>query len=268
MTSPMGSQMRVPVDGDGSIPYDVVGQLGQSNWCSATSSTSSVPRRDLPARFDLFSNAPPGEFQQPLRPPRQLEEQAPPLFHERGGQRRPETWSQGQDNLPTPTDDSDQSVSREDRSELDTDRTTVPCLRPLELAEWLRTLPSGKLAEEARKAVARRVLDEDIDGLRFEQLLEEGSWESLGVADEREGHVLYRFFRTKQHETMQAEAARSSAAMNRSLIGTVQPAVQQAAERIIPSTIADGHFQERLPDPTLRPLRDDQSWTSPMPGIP
>lgn len=96
---------------------------------------------------------------------------------------------------------------------------TAPYLSPLELAEWLRTLPSGKIAEEARKSVARRVLDREIDSRGFQRLLVECRWDDLGIIDERDANVLVRFFRTKQREATLAEAARQSAAMNRSLRG-------------------------------------------------
>lgn len=95
----------------------------------------------------------------------------------------------------------------------------APVLSPLEMAEWLRTLPSGRLPEEARKAVARRVLDEDIDSTRFGQSLEEGRWSELGVADERDAGMFLRFFKARQREAMMAEAAKQTAALNRSLKG-------------------------------------------------
>lgn len=96
----------------------------------------------------------------------------------------------------------------------------VPSLAPIEMAEWLRTLPSGKLSDEVRKTIARRVLEDDLDSRRFGQLLaQDGGWTSLGVSDERDAKTLERFFKTRQREAALAAAARESGAVNRQLKG-------------------------------------------------
>lgn len=62
---------------------------------------------------------------------------------------------------------------------------------PLEVAEWLRMLPSGKLADPVRKTIARHVLDSQISFDQFKELLEDGTgWTDLGIADARDGTTL------------------------------------------------------------------------------
>jgi len=147
--------------------------------------------------------------------------QAPAPFHiagqQRGQQQRLGGWSPERfDQDSTRSGPSEGSFVR---SEAETSGTqampawleiasAVPCLRPLELAEWLRTLPSGEMTDEDRKPVARRVLDDEIDGRRFAELLQEGRWDELGIADARGGNALLRLFRMQQQGATLQEASK------------------------------------------------------------
>jgi hypothetical protein len=88
-------------------------------------------------------------------------------------------------------------------------------MSPLDLAEWLRMQSPAEIAEEPRKAIARRVLDEEIDSQQFCKLLEESRWGELGIGDERDGIVLRKLLRMKEREELLAVATCRSATMNR-----------------------------------------------------
>merc|ERR1712217_572270 len=86
----------------------------------------------------------------------------------------------------------------------------VPQLSPLELADWLRLLPSHKISPETKKAVARRVLEQEMDGQDFQEIVRGNGWTALNISDEREAAALSRLFKQKQREATMAEAARES----------------------------------------------------------
>mmetsp|Transcript_43044 Transcript_43044/g.98991 ORF Transcript_43044/g.98991 Transcript_43044/m.98991 type:complete len:614 (+) Transcript_43044:62-1903(+) len=94
----------------------------------------------------------------------------------------------------------------------------APCMLPLDLAEWLRTLPKERISDEARKFVASRVLKDKIDGDRFGELLADGRFEELDIEDDRVAATLSKFFKNKQREETMAEAARTTGAINRALM--------------------------------------------------
>lgn len=92
----------------------------------------------------------------------------------------------------------------------------TPVLTPFQVAEWLRTLPQNKIKGETKKAAARLVLENHVDGDGFQAIISEGRWKELSIDDEREAVVLSRFFYQRQQEATMAEAARRSAAENSS----------------------------------------------------
>jgi len=70
---------------------------------------------------------------------------------------------------------------------------------PLEVAEWLRMLPSGKLPDPVRKHIARHVLDNQISFDQFKELLEDGTgWTDLGIADARDGTTLIHILKAME----------------------------------------------------------------------
>jgi len=100
---------------------------------------------------------------------------------------------------------------------LEGDSGAVAGLTPLELAEWLRMLPAGKVAQETKKIVARRVLEQQLDGQDFQDIIDGNRWREISVHDEREVSSLTRLFRQKQREAVMAEAAREAGKLNRSI---------------------------------------------------
>jgi len=120
------------------------------------------------------------------------------------------------------------SVAQTERSEADSLATEAmaawlradggaPPLAPMELAEWLRLLPANRVRDETKRAVARRVLEQELDGCDFHEIVTGGRWAELAVDDEREAAALARLFRQKQREATMAEAARQNARQNSSL---------------------------------------------------
>lgn len=109
-----------------------------------------------------------------------------------------------------------QSIAEDAMSSwLETAPASAGSLSPLEVANWLRMLPRDRLAEASKKAVARKVLDSQIDGVRFQEALQAGHWRDIGVADERDGKRIARLFETRRREAMMAEAAKQAGAVNR-----------------------------------------------------
>merc|ERR1712113_569800 len=93
-------------------------------------------------------------------------------------------------------------------------------LTPLELVDWLRTLPSSKVSEQTRKAVARRVLELDLDECGFRKIVSSACWSEIAVGDEREAVALERLFRQRQREALMAHAAKQNAKINASFART------------------------------------------------
>jgi len=89
-------------------------------------------------------------------------------------------------------------------------------LTPLQVADWVRTLPQSKVNKETKKALARRVLQYRVDGEDLEAMLNEGRWAELDLQDERESVTLLGLFKQAQHEMAMAEAARQAARSNAS----------------------------------------------------
>merc|ERR1712039_558249 len=87
-------------------------------------------------------------------------------------------------------------------------------LSAMELAEWLRHLPNSKVKEETKKVVARRVLEQEVDGRDFQAIFDNNRWPELDVADSRQAAAIARLFRQKQQETALAEAASQNAMLN------------------------------------------------------
>jgi len=81
---------------------------------------------------------------------------------------------------------------------LEGDSGAVAGLTPLELAEWPRMLPAGKVGQETKKIVARRVLEQQLDGQDFQDIIDGNRWREISVHDEREISSLTRLFRQKQ----------------------------------------------------------------------
>jgi len=100
---------------------------------------------------------------------------------------------------------------------LDGESGSVASLTPLELAEWLRMLPPGKVGQETKKNVARRVLEQQLDGQDFQEIIDGNRWREISVHDEREISSITRLFRQKQRETVMAEAAREAGKLNRNI---------------------------------------------------
>lgn len=95
----------------------------------------------------------------------------------------------------------------------------VPMPTSSELANWVRLLPSSKVSESTKKAIARNVLERDIDGLRFDDIVSGARWSEIGVSDVRETASLTRLFKQKQQETKMAEAAKETGRINRQFAG-------------------------------------------------
>merc|ERR1712150_365159 len=87
----------------------------------------------------------------------------------------------------------------------------VPSLSPLQLVDWLRLLPVSKVQEDTKKAVARRVIEKDINGREFQDIINGGRLAEVAVDDAREAAALARLFRQKQREVTMAEAAQQNA---------------------------------------------------------
>mmetsp|Transcript_51651 Transcript_51651/g.102665 ORF Transcript_51651/g.102665 Transcript_51651/m.102665 type:complete len:391 (-) Transcript_51651:8-1180(-) len=100
---------------------------------------------------------------------------------------------------------------------LEGDSGAVAGLTPLELVEWLRMLPAGKVNQETKKTVARRVMEQQLDGQDFQDIIDGNRWREISVHDEREISSLTRLFRQKQRETVMAEAAREAGKLNRNI---------------------------------------------------
>lgn len=100
---------------------------------------------------------------------------------------------------------------------LEGDSGAVAGLTPLELAEWLRMLPTGKVGQETKKNVARRVLEQQLDGQDFQDIIDGNRWREISIHDEREISSLTRLFRQKKQEAVLAEAAREAGKLNRSI---------------------------------------------------
>merc|ERR1712032_652645 len=77
-------------------------------------------------------------------------------------------------------------------------------LTPFELADWLRTLPKDRLDGETLKAVARHVLDREIDEEQFGTAVAAGALGTMGVLDPRQQKVLERYFKQIQTEAVMA----------------------------------------------------------------
>merc|ERR1712008_513878 len=75
---------------------------------------------------------------------------------------------------------------------LEGDSGAVAGLTPLELAEWLRMLPAGKVGQETKKNVARRVLEQQLDGQDFQDSIDGNRWREISIHDEREISSLTR----------------------------------------------------------------------------
>jgi len=90
------------------------------------------------------------------------------------------------------------------------------CMSPMQVADWVRTLPSSKLDREAKKSLATHVLTRDINGDSFGALLSTGRWADLALRDEREAVTLLRLFKQQRREAALAEAARQTVARNMS----------------------------------------------------
>lgn len=116
------------------------------------------------------------------------------------------------------------ATSRSDRDELDSrlsptnqvvnnwldDGRDSSSLTPMQVADWLRTLPSIKVDREAKKTLARRVLHYSVDGDDFLEILTSGRWAELDLRDEREAVTLLRLFKQRQQESALAHAARDN----------------------------------------------------------
>merc|ERR1712178_399966 len=100
-------------------------------------------------------------------------------------------------------------------------------LSPLEIAQWLRTLPKDRLKEETLKLVARHVLDKSMNEDEFGAALAAGL-ESFGLSDQRQGMVLQRYFKQKQTEAAMAEAAKQEGALIREFNARLESKVWQA----------------------------------------
>mmetsp|Transcript_4958 Transcript_4958/g.12030 ORF Transcript_4958/g.12030 Transcript_4958/m.12030 type:complete len:389 (+) Transcript_4958:90-1256(+) len=112
--------------------------------------------------------------------------------------------------------DNESSVKSAMSAWLDTPTTFQPILTPLQVADWLRTLPPSKVSKETKKSLARHVLQYKIDGEDFQAMLNEGRWAELGLQDERESVTFLRLFKQGQHEVAMTEAVRQAARSNSS----------------------------------------------------
>eukprot|EP00928_Gymnodinium_smaydae_P079835 TRINITY_DN63670_c0_g1_i1.p1 TRINITY_DN63670_c0_g1~~TRINITY_DN63670_c0_g1_i1.p1 ORF type:complete len:554 (+),score=59.85 TRINITY_DN63670_c0_g1_i1:230-1663(+) len=117
---------------------------------------------------------------------------------------------------------------------LGTDMARGAMLTPVELADWLRTLPRDRLEDESLKGLARHVLDAQLDEEQFEAMLAEGRLSSMGITDVRQQKVIERYFRQRQKEAVMAETAKQTGALNRHL------SVQQAGAGAKPQMLDFG----------------------------
>merc|ERR1712093_832085 len=88
---------------------------------------------------------------------------------------------------------------------------------PFELADWLRTLPKDRLEIESLKAVARYVLDAQMDEEQFEAAIAAGKLGTMGIPDRRQQQVLERYFKQRKTEAVMAETAKQTGALYRQL---------------------------------------------------
>merc|ERR1712151_1454356 len=70
------------------------------------------------------------------------------------------------------------------------DEETAPNLSSMQLLDWLRLLPANKVSVDTKKAIARRVRDEEMDGQDFDEIVRGNGWAALDVTDEREAAAL------------------------------------------------------------------------------
>jgi len=95
----------------------------------------------------------------------------------------------------------------------------TPVCGPIQLAEWLRTLPISRVPEETKKAIARRVIEQDLDSNDFQEIVTNQRWDLIAVDDERQAACLSRLFKQRQREATLAAAARQNALANQSIKG-------------------------------------------------
>jgi len=100
-------------------------------------------------------------------------------------------------------------------------------LSPFEIAHWLRTLPKDRLKADTLKAIAKQVLDKDMDEDAFGAAIATGL-DSFGLSDQRQGIVLQRYFKQKQNEAAMAEAAKQEGALIRKFNAKLESKVWQA----------------------------------------
>lgn len=88
-------------------------------------------------------------------------------------------------------------------------KSVCPEISPVELVEWVRSLPSSKLPEESKKMIARKLLNDQVNGTTFTEICNEGGerWLTIGVTDKSQQASLTRLFKQKKHEALMAQAA-------------------------------------------------------------
>jgi len=101
-------------------------------------------------------------------------------------------------------------------------------LSPFELANWLRMLPKDRLESDTLKAVARHVLDQNMDEEEFGTVIASRGLASFGVSDARQAQILERYFKQRQSEAAMAEAAKQSGALNRQFNAKLEATAKQA----------------------------------------
>jgi len=118
---------------------------------------------------------------------------------------------------PSHKSEAETMVSNAMSAWLQQEATAGAKLTPFELANWLRTLPKERLDGDMLKAVARHVLDNEVDETQFEKAVAAQKLGAMGAEDPRQQRILERYFKQRQTEAVMAETAKVTGALNNQL---------------------------------------------------